>query len=225
MSEPMILAAIGKNGDIRFAAPVTIKAAASDAEKKGPPAFDVLAYTGGMMKIEGRPLPVVIDLAGLKPGNNIVANLDHDRTQRVGNVKDVVNDGKTLLLAGVASAVTPSRAEVVDSAAEGFTWEASIEVAPGEKSDVAQGAKQIINGQSFTGPFTWVRASTLKGFAFVSHGADDNTTVTIAAIAPTRTNSMDPALFAFISTFGFDPATLSPEQVLKFYSHFRGPNR
>lgn len=167
---------------IALDAAVTIEAAQAEGEKKWPAKFDATFYTGGAMNIAGYDLPVVIDLAGLGRGNVLVANLDHDATKRVGNF-DVVNDGKSLVAKGTATAKTAARDEVVGSALEGYQWQASLEVNPHVIETLAKGKTTTVNGQTVTGPAYITRKGTLKGFGFVSHGADDNTTVAIAAAA------------------------------------------
>lgn len=167
---------------IAMSAPVAITAGEGEGEKKGPARFTATFYTGGKLNIEGWDMPVVVDLAGLKPGNVLVANLDHDRTKRVGNFA-VANDGKSLVANGTATARTAARDEVVESAIDGYQWQSSLEVNPHEVEELKAGKKAEVNGQTVEGPAYITRTGTLKGFAFVSHGADDNTTATIAASA------------------------------------------
>ena len=93
---------------IAMSAPVSIEAAKADGDKPQPAKFTSTFYTGGAMEVEGWDKPVVIDLAGLKPGKVMVANLDHDKTKRVGNFA-VANDGKSLVANGTATAVTAAR--------------------------------------------------------------------------------------------------------------------
>ena len=157
-----------------------IHASASIEPSTKVPTFTATFYTGGKMNIAGYELPVVIDLAGLTRGNVLVANLDHDPSKRVGNF-DVTNDGKKLVAHGTATAKTAARDEVIGSALEGYQWQASLEVNPQQIETLAKGKTAIVNGQTVTGPAYITRKGTLKGFAFVSHGADDNTTVAIAA--------------------------------------------
>lgn len=190
-----------KPAPIEMVADVQLMAAEVDGEgkPKGPPTFDVVAYTGGAMNIQGYEYPVVVDLDGITFGNSLVANLDHDRTKRVGNVTATAIKNGQLQLSGVASAATPYRDEVVNSAASGFVWQASIEANPLELAELAAGSSTEVNGQTIEGPAYIARQSRLKGFAFVSHGADDNTTVTIAAEAaqPKGTITMEPKVKAW----------------------------
>lgn len=206
-------------------AEVAIKAAEGEGESKKPAKFEVVAYTGGAMSLAGYELPVVVDLDGMKFGNSLVANLDHDRTKRVGNVTGkMIQDGQ-LVLSGVASAATESRREVVESAADGFVWQASIEANPLRMEELDAGGTATINGQEFEGPIYIARQTELKGFGFVSHGADDNTTVSIAATADSKSKKgkdMDPELKQWIEAMGFDVDNLSSDQLAGLKANYEG---
>lgn len=166
------------------------------ADAKGPRRFRVLAYGGGAIEVGAFDLPVVVDLDGLEKRNTLVANLDHKAEQRVGHCDDMDTSGGVLIMSGLFSAATPHRDEVLRSADDGFKWQASIEAVPGRE----RGAIEMVrpdeiataNGKEFEGPCYIVRSSLLKGFAFVSHGADPGTEVNIAATAtPTAQPTMD----------------------------------
>jgi hypothetical protein len=94
----------------------------------------------------------VIDLAGMSFSKRLVANLDHDSSKRVGHVTAKKITESTLTLSGLASAATESRREVVESAKEGFVWQASVEASPDALTEVRDGATANVNGQEFTGP-------------------------------------------------------------------------
>lgn len=190
-------------------------------DAKGPAKFVSTFYTGGALEIAGYDLPVVVDLAGLEEGKVLVANLDHDRTKRVGNFA-VANDGKSLVASGTASAATEATREVVQSAAAGYQWQSSLEVNPKQIETVKAGKSVTVNGQEFAGPIYVTRKGVLKGFAFVSHGADDNTSATIAAAAHQKGNAMEPKLKAWIEELGFDAAELSETQLAGLKANFDG---
>lgn len=210
---------------IAISAPVTITAGEAEGESTGPAKFETTFYTGGTMNIAGYDLPVVVDLAGLSQGNVLVANLDHDSSKRVGNF-DVANDGKTLKAFGKATAATPARDEVVNSAVAGYQWQSSLEVRPQKIEQVKAGKKVQVNGQTFEGPLYVTRKGTLKGFGFVSHGADDNTSVTIAAKAASHkeTKKMRADVKAWVkATFKFEDEAIQAmdeETVLAFENTF-----
>ena len=204
-------------------APVSIEAAEGD--KKGPPAFTATFYTGGKMNINGWDLPVAIDLAGLQNGNVLIANLDHDRSKRVGAF-EVTNDGTSLVANGTVSAVNQWATEVVESAKNGYPWQASLEVMPasGGVEQIKAGQKVTVNGQEMSGPLYVTRKGTLKGFGFVTHGADDNTAVAIAAAAAQskekRTMKAEVAAWVKETYPSVDQDTITPDLVKAFEDHF-----
>lgn len=204
---------------------ITAADAAEDGKPKGPPKFDVVAYTGGAMNVRGYDAPVVVDLSGMQFGNSLIANLDHDSSKRVGHVTETNKADGQLKLGGVVSAATDAAREVVESAANGFVWQASIEAQPSKLIEVAAGKTVTVNGQEFDGPLYVARKSTLKGFAFVSHGADDNTSATIAAgAASNKEKGMDKELKAFIEAMlpGVDVDSLSDGAVENLKAQFEG---
>jgi hypothetical protein len=225
-----------KKSIIAMSAPVSIQAGAAAEDGKPQPAkFNVLAYTGGILPGALRNgdshEDVIIELAGMKNGKSLVANLDHDSSRRVGNVNAIGNDGKELNLAGIASAATSARNEVVESAADGFVWQASVEADPTKLELVKAGATVSVNGQDFTAPAKGgrplyvARESVLKGFAFVSHGADDNTTVSIAATAASnKERTMKAEVKSWAEGMGIDVDNATPELQATIEANYEGRN-
>jgi hypothetical protein len=140
----------------------------------------VKAYTGCRMNVGGYSLPVVIDLAGMSYGKSLVANLDHNYTKRVGNVTHHDASTGVLLLTTDINAATDSSSEVERSIAKGFKWQASIEATPIKATRLKDDETAMVNGRAVSGPAYVITQSILKGFAFVSHGADDNTEVVLS---------------------------------------------
>ena len=184
------------------------------ADDKGVPKFSMQAYSGGPLKLKGIPLPVIVDLAGLSYADSIVANLDHDETRRVGHVTEKSNDGKSLRLEGIVSAATDASREVVESASADFPWQASIEAKILEPLEQIKAGKLVnVNGQAFQGPVYVARKTKLFGVALLTRGADDSTTVKIAAAA-TKEIEMDKELKDWIiAKTSFDPETLDEKQI------------
>lgn len=210
-----------------MSAPVAITAGEGEGEKKTPAKFEATFYTGGKMNVDGWDMPVVVDLAGLTRGKVLVANLDHEPSQRVGNF-DVTNDGKSLVAHGTASAATAAKNEVVQSAIDGYQWQSSLEVNPVEVETVKAGKTVQVNGQSIEGPAYITRRGVLKGFAFVSHGADDNTNANIAAsAASTKEKVMKPEVQAWVEETlpSIVIADLTPEQIAGFEADYNGRSR
>lgn len=203
---------------------VTIKAAEKDGDKMKAATFTVAAYTGGALDVEGYDLPIAIDLDGVTFAKNVVANLDHNRSMRVGHVTSHAIEGGTLTLSGVASAATPYRQEVVESASNGFSWEASIEAYPTVITEVNADETIDINGQTLSGPIYVASKSKLTGFAFVSHGADPNTTTTIAATGDKKgAEKMDPKFRQFCIEAGVaDPDSMGEIMRASLQASFDG---
>lgn len=168
-------------------APVTIKAGAMEGEQKGPPTFEAIAYAGERVS-GGTASPkldadYVINLAGMTTAKNPKVNLDHKGTQRVGHQTAYENDGKQLKVSGVLSAATPYRDEVVNSAADGYAWEVSIEANLSKPRKLAAGKTAVVNGRTETGPLYIFDKSVQTDLGFVSHGASEGNEVRIAASA------------------------------------------
>lgn len=200
-----------------------IFAAEDSGTADGPKKFTVQVYNGGALRVGYWDYPVVIDLAGMVARRNVIANLDHDKSMRVGHVTAVTNDGSKVVLEGVASAASSHRDEVVDSAKAGFPWEASIEASPTTEPDFV-GEKQTVtvNGKTFTGPVYVARKTELYGFAFLSRGADAGTKVKIAAEAAssTKERNVKPELKAWIEAQGFDVSQINAQQLASLTAVF-----
>lgn len=183
------------------------------AEEGKPASFSMIAYNGGPLSVPGYKHPIILDLSGAQFRRNVLANLDHDSHKRVGQVLATENDGKQIKLSGVFSAATDARDEVINSSRDGFEWEASIEAQPHKLELVAAGERINVNGKSFDGPVYVARQSTVFGVGFVGQGADENTTVSIAASAAGifgEGSNMD--FENWVASIGFDAATLSESQ-------------
>ena len=82
---------------LQFNAPITLKAAPGKPRR-----FKILAYTGGLLPVTGFQYPVIVDLSGLQAAANIPIVLNHQTTTEntVGQVVDLQNNGRNLVLAG-----------------------------------------------------------------------------------------------------------------------------
>ena len=87
----MIIAAPSEADVIHMAGDVELLAGGEDG--KGPRQFNIRAYTGGELRVNGFDLPVVVDLKGMTFAKDIKANLDHDSKKRVGHITATANDG------------------------------------------------------------------------------------------------------------------------------------
>jgi len=163
-----------------FLCPLTIEAA-GDAGKT-PPRFRMVAYTGGTMRIEGFPHPVVVDLEGLDIARqDLPVRLDHNPRQGVGHTERVAVEGGQVVAEGLISRDTSWARDVVKSGINGFPWQASIGAIVIDAEFVPNGHSMTVNGRTFAGPLHVVRKAALKEISFVDSGADTNTSAKIAA--------------------------------------------
>jgi len=158
--------------------------AAAEGEEKKLPTFSIDAYTGGEMRLGGWFDPVVIDLAGMTVSTKPRPILkDHNASIVIGHTTEVEVKGNTLRVDGVVSGAGNIAREVVEAAKNGFPWQASIGATAHRWEEVAAGKTVKVNGKEFAGPLTVVRESVLAEVSFVALGADDNTSVRMAARA------------------------------------------
>lgn len=194
-------------------APVTIQAAA-EGEEAAAPTFSALAYSGGVVP-RGTARPrldhdYIIDLSGMTQSRSPKANLDHKASQRVGHLTSFENDGKQLSVSGALSAATPHRDEVANSATAGFGWEVSIEGDLAKPRKLAAGKTEVVNGREVKGPLFIFGKSVLTGIAFVSQGADDGNSVTIAASAADKGEPMN-EFEKWLASLGLDHAEMEDD--------------
>jgi len=168
-------------------------------------AFEMVAYSGGPLRVNGYPSPVVIDLSGVTikgsaEDNKLPITLDHKDSQRVGHAESVRVNGNSIVLSGVTSAESPSRAEVLKSHRNGFRWQGSIEGHTKGREFVKRGRTVRVNGRTFEGPVIVARKFTLRAVSFVSAGGDEDNVVRLAA--SNGEGSMDPKYVAWLGDLG-----------------------
>jgi phage major head subunit gpT-like protein len=209
-----------KGKELSMPVDVAIEAAAADgASPSGPPKFSTTAYNGGALKLNGWSLPVVVDLSGLSYARTIVANKDHDSKQIVGHVTEKTNDGKSLQLSGLVSGTGAAAQEVLANNANSFPWQASIEARPDKVQFVAEGKRVTVNGREFEGPLYVAAKATLYGVAFLPRGADEDTSVTIAAEAASQ-KEIGMELKQWIEAMGFNADELTDQQKAKLTAKY-----
>jgi phage major head subunit gpT-like protein len=161
---------------------LTIEAADKEKSSGGIPQFRMVAYTGGLMRIEGFPHPVVVDLEGLGiDRQDIPVRLDHSSRQGVGHTQRVAVENGSLVAEGLVSRDTSWARDVIRSGQNGFPWQASIGAAVIDAQFIPNGQNVTVNGRTFDGPIHVVRKATLKEISFVDNGADSSTSARIAA--------------------------------------------
>ena len=197
---------------------IAVRIAASAGANKVP-SFDLVAYNGGPLKLDNYDVPVVIDLAGLQTAPSVVANYNHDGTQIVGHATEVLNDGQQITMRGSLSYHGQARDNVIASAKNGFPFQASVEVTPDEMEEVRAGDQVDVNGQRFKGPLIVARTGYLYGVAFVPRGADESTSVRIAAKAAQLKGSAM-TFEDWLKSLGLAMESLSQEQVAQLKSAY-----
>ncbi len=160
--------------------PLTVEAAESG--EKQMPRFHMVAYTGGPMRVEGFPHPVVVDLEGLSVDRqDIPVRLDHNPRQGVGHTNRVAVENGEVVADGLISRDTSWARDVAKSGANGFPWQASIGASVIEAEFIPNGQTVTVNGRTMTGPLHVVRKAVLKEISFVDSGADGRTHARVAA--------------------------------------------
>lgn len=189
-SRSMFLAAAAKQAmanfrNVKMTAPVELKAAATVEDGQSPalPTFTINAYSGDSMQLTMSFYPVVIDLDGLASKDQIPVLADHDTDVEsiVGQSTSVVIDAAGVTIAGTIMADDASAGKIIALAKNGFLWQASVGASVEAREFIESGATAIVNGKTFNGPMVIARKSTLREVSFVSVGADETTTVAIAA--------------------------------------------
>lgn len=158
--------------------------AAADGDAPPLPKFEMLAYTGGPMRIAGWRHPLVIDLAGLAiPAQSRPIRFGHDPLSGIGHTDRIRVEQGQLLASGVVSRDTAAAREVVVSSKNGFPWQASVGASVEEFEFIKEHQQVTVNGRQYSGPLNVVRKSTLGEISFVDLGADGATSARVAANA------------------------------------------
>lgn len=207
-----------EGGEFRFSAPVAIRAEASEGEgaPTGRPRFEMVAYSGGAMDIDGWDQPVVIDLEGMRVKGRCPILRDHDPKQIVGHTTEIDRGRGELRARGVISGSGPAAQEIVASAAAEFPWQASIGGAAKRVVEVKAGKTAKANGRAFRGPIYIVRESALREISFLALGADGETEVNIAARSKEPTMNFE----AWVASLGLVAADLSESQAAGLRERF-----
>ena len=179
-----------KSIQITAQAQIDIAAAAGEGQS-ALPRFKMVAYTGISMHLASWRDPVVIDLAGLNiPSQMRPIRFSHNPASGVGHTDAIRIEQGQLIASGIVSRGTEAAREIVASSKNGFPWQASVGASVEEFEFIRDGQKVIVNGREFAGPVNVVRKATLGEISFVDAGADENTSVNVAAKAADKENKM-----------------------------------
>ncbi len=176
------------SADVNFMATAgedSIEMLAAEKDGDGKPRkrkFKIRLYNGGQMSVGGFFQPIVIDLAGMKVSKKSrPVLLNHDPRTPLGHTSSVDIGEKDLRIEGEFSFDNENTKDVISSADSGFPWQASVGARVESFERVAEGETGEANGRKFKGPVLIARKSEFKEGSFVPLGADDSTSVKVAA--------------------------------------------
>ena len=158
------------------------------------PQIAITAYSGAAMRVPGWGV-IVLDLAGLDLADRVPILCDHDASLDgiLGQGAAEVKDGKLFVSGAILPASDKAR-RVVELARGGFLFEASVGVEPSEHVRIKAGERIAANNRTLTAPeggFTLIRKGKLREVSVVSLGADNKTSVAIAAMKGVDMNEED----------------------------------
>lgn len=161
---------------------IRMTASGESPVSKEPAKFTMLAYTGGLINLEGWDMPVIIDLEGVVPvSEKIPLRLDHDATKVVGHVEKLIIQDGQIIAEGVISRANDDAKDVAISGANGFPWQCSVGGPAVEYLELGVGESLEVNDQTVEGPCYVVTKFELCEISFVALGADGNTSAVKAA--------------------------------------------
>lgn len=146
--------------------------------------FSGVAYSGGMIENHWYWGQLVFDLETMSVPAKLPALIDHDRSKRAGYVTSFTKDAQSGLSVSGNLLTNESGSAVASDSDEGFPWQMSVHITPNSVEEVAQGATVVVNGQSFVGPVTIFRNSTIQEVSFTATGWDSNTSATALSKKP-----------------------------------------
>lgn len=186
-------------------------------------------YSGGTLWVNGFDHAVVLDIDGLESlPESARAHFDHDEYSIAGTFRPriVVKDGKPQIFGEGHFENTPSAMRILEAFKQkDLRWECSI----GTKNFsrlrdmefLPAGKTAEVNRRKFVGPLGIVRRWALDEGSFVRRGGDARNTAVIHARAIEKENlSMSEELKIFITESGYDPESLTPDQMCIFEKAF-----
>lgn len=203
---------------------VRLEAAAGDS---GLRKFEVTAYSGGIMRPGGYPLPVVVDIRGVKvteKGRPALVDHQGELSASVGHTT-AVRLGDSIVAEGVFSGANAATTETLSKLDNGFPLQASVgmRIPPGSMKVIKSGQTVRVNGRDFAGPILVATRSELKEISFVPLGADDDTSVRLSAGAY-PTEDTDLTFDAWLAASGWDAATLTETQLATLRASYGAQN-
>lgn len=139
--------------------------------------FEAVFYSGELIPNHWCWGNLVFDISTTKAKDITGVLLQHDPEKIVGSGQ--CSFGSEMRIEGLLSAKTEHAKFVADQADEGFPWQMSHFIEPGEIDQIQPGTKVTVNGREFTGPLAIFRHNNIRHVTFCADGADANTSATI----------------------------------------------
>lgn len=209
--------------ELRFEAVGTLEIQAADGKL---PTVELLAYTGGPLRLPNFPHQVFIDLAGVKPASKEQLPIlrDHNYAKPLGHGGTEIT-AAGLKHSGPLSHEGAERDAVIKAANNGFKWQASVGGSvPNRQANIdnlAFGQKATVNGREVSGPAHVVRAFLWKETSVVSVGADEgHATASIAAAHSSKRYVLMNAFEKWLAANGIEADKLTDGQVVNLQAAF-----
>lgn len=195
---------------------------AKDGDTKSNRTFKMNLYNGGAMNV-GFHMPVVIDLAGMKvSGKSRPILLNHDTSHPLGHSTRVEVGARSIKVEGEISFDNEDTKNVIGSSKNGFPWQASVGANVMKLVRVDEGETAEANGRKFKGPVLIARQSEMKEGSFVPLGADDTTSVKVAANGTAYFEGMELSMTfkKWLKASGYDEKNLTAGELTVLEAHF-----
>lgn len=207
--------------NISFAADISIAAGEDDSS---PATINIAAYNGGLMSVPGFGA-VVVDLNGLQAKDSIPILADHDnRLSAVIGAGKPDNRGQQLHMSGTISRSSSIGQQVIELSRDGVQLQASIGATPVTTKRVRANTPTSVNGRTIraSSSFLLVSEAKLREVSIVPAGADDTTTVEIAASLSPELSDMN--FQDWMNAQGWDADNLSENQLTLLRSTYDANN-
>lgn len=192
-----------------------------------PTKFHLFANSGQPMQVEGFEFPVIVDLQGVAFDKNTTPIIqDHDAKIRIGHTtrqlilregqQETVDKeplvGPLIFASGVVSSTTIEAKEFDADLKANFPFQVSIGAPVLEAESIPEGQDVTVNGVRYSGPILVARKIRIRELSVLTLGADNNTTVKIAAqnFNPGSIKTMN--FEEYLQSLGFEKDKLSEQQ-------------